>query len=159
MSKRRKYLAVALLVGVAVAGSIASALAAIGQSAAFPFKSVTAAELARGGVRVSAATPPADLPTTAAEAAAAVRRLQGRRVLEVRYVRCVDSLKAPTLDQDCWAVSIDRQGLMTPDGPGLAPSKGAKVRPRPKIRYEKIRYDLAFVDADTGNVIEARLGS
>ena len=71
-----------------------------------------------------------------------MRKYQGHRVLEVHYVRCVDSLKTPRLDQDCWAVSIDPHGVITP-GPGPT----------------KIRCDLAFVTADTGKVIEAALGS
>ena len=90
---------------------------------------------------MSAATAPANLRTTAAEAAVAVQKLQGRRALEVRSVRCVDATTAQKLDQDCWAVSIDPHGM-------VVPSQGP-------IR---IHWDLAFVDAGTGKVIEARLG-
>jgi hypothetical protein len=151
MSKRRKYLAVALLL-VAIAGSVAFAFAAIGRSAAFPFRSVTPAELARGGVKVSAATPPANLPITAAQAAATARKFQGRSTLEVRYVRCVDATKVPKLDQDCWAVSIDPHGLTALGGPAV--TLNGKTRPPSKIRY-----DLVFIDADTGKVIEGSLGS
>jgi len=139
MPERRRYLTAALVVAIATAGTLAFALAHIGRSAAFPFRSLTRAELASGGVEVSAATPPADLATTAAEAATAARKYLGHRVLEVRYVRCVDSLRTPKLDHDCWAVSIDPRGVVTP-GPATT------------------RWDLAFVAADTGKVIEARLG-
>src|SRR6266576_111941 len=99
MSKRRKYLALTLLL-CAAAGS---AFAAIGRSAAWPFNSVTPAELASGGVTLTEATPPANLPITAADAAAAASKFQGRPVLEEHYMHCVDTTKVPKLDQDCWA--------------------------------------------------------
>jgi hypothetical protein len=141
MSKRRKYLAVALVFGVVVSGSLVFALADTGQPAAFPFRSVTPAELATGGVRVSAATPPANLPTTAAEAVAAEREILGRHPLEVPYAHCADSMTARKLDHECWAVSIDTHGM-------AVPSQGPM----------KIRWGLVFVDPGTGKVIEARLG-
>jgi hypothetical protein len=157
MSKRRKYLAVALLFGLVIAGSLVLAFAEIGRSAAFPFRSVTPAELARGGVTLSAATPPADLPTTASGAAAAARKFQGgRRVLEVRYVRCVDSQKVPRLDQDCWAIAIDPHGLTGHGGPQLFANGHSKVRRR---HAQAFTYDVVFVDATSGKVIEATLGS
>jgi hypothetical protein len=157
MSKRRKCVAVALLFGVVVAGLIVFAFADIGQSAAFPFRSVTPAELARGGVTLSAATPPANLPTTASGAVATVTKFQGgRRVLEVHYARCVDSQKVPRLDQDCWAVAIDPHGLRGHGGPAVMANGHFKVR---RKHAQAFHYDVVFVDANSGKVIEATLGS
>jgi hypothetical protein len=155
MSKRAKHLTVALLMGVALTGSTAFALAEVGQSAAFPFRSVTPAELARGGVEVSAATPPANLPITAGGAVAAAKKFQGARALEVHYVRCVDNDKVPKLSEDCWAVSMNPHGIAVPGGPiVLLGSGSARARHRPTVSY-----DLVFVNASTGNVIEGTAGS
>ena len=155
MSKRRKYQSAALLLGVAVAASVDFGVAGVGQSAAFPFRSVTPAELARGGVEVSAATPPANLPTTAARAASAAHKFQGARVLEVHYARCVDSDKVPKLNEDCWAVSMNPRGVAVPGGPAvLRGGKTTKAWHAPIVRY-----DLIFVNASSGKIIEGTAGS
>jgi hypothetical protein len=126
----------------------------IGQSPAFPFRSVTPAELARGGVTLSAVTPPGNLPITAAAGAARASKFQGgRRVLEVRYARCVDNQKVPRLDQDCWAVAIDPHGLRGSGGLVVM------ANGHPKVRREQAHYDVVFVYAKSGKVIEAKLGN
>lgn len=154
MPQPRKNLAFALL-SCAAAGAIAFAFVDSGQSSAFPFTSVTPQELARGGVTLSTVSPPTDLPISAADATAAARKFAGgRRALEVRYVRCVDATKEPKLDEGCWAVSIDPHGMTAPGGPVLMPSGTSKPRPRPVVHY-----DLVFVDANSGKVIEGTLGS
>ena len=118
MSKRKKYLALTLLL-CAVVGSVVFSFAATGRSAAWPFTSVTPAELASGRVTLTAATPPANLPITAADAAAAASKFQGRPMLEEHYIHCVDTTKVPKLDQDCWAISFDTKGMSAPGGPAL----------------------------------------
>jgi hypothetical protein len=140
-----------------VAGSVAFALTRIGHSAPFPFRSVTAAELAKGaaGVTLSAATPPANLPVTASEASASASRYQGRRpALEVHYALCIDPRGGfHPIHRDCWAVSIEPDGLRPSGGIYTGP-------PNQTIPYAKVfSYDLVFVDANTGKVIEATWGS
>jgi hypothetical protein len=154
MSKRAKYLALALLLS-AVAGSIAFAAAALGRSAAWPFVSVTPAELASQGVKLTAASPPADLPISAAEATAAASKFQGGRpALETHYVHCVDTTKVPRLDEDCWAISINPKGMTAPGGAALASSSASEtITASPAIRY-----DVVFVEPHGGKVIEATLG-
>ncbi|SRR6266516_215892 len=151
MNRRRKYQALVLC--VAVAGSIAFAFSASGRSAPWPFTSVTPQELAREGVTLTAATPPANVPTTAADAAAAARKFQGHRALEVHYAHCVDTTNVPRLDQGCWAVSIDPRGMTAPGGLVLAPSAYTTTPSSPAIHY-----DVVFVDPMSGKVIEATLG-
>ena len=153
MPKRRKYLALALLL-YAVVASLAFAFA--GNGSAFPFRSVTPGELARGGLTLSSASPPANLPITAADASAAASKFQGgRRALEVHYAHCVDTDKVPRLSEGCWAVSIDPHGLKGTGGPHRFGTSGSKVR----ARSNAFHYDVVFVDANSGKVIEATRGS
>jgi hypothetical protein len=125
MSKR-KYPALFLLL-CAVAGSVAFAVIAIGRSSSWPFTSVTPADLAPVGLTLTGATPPPNLPITAADAAAAASKFQGNRVLEEHFMRCVDPNIGPKkLDRGCWAISMSGRSY---------------------------RYDVVLVDAKSGKVI------
>ena len=104
---------------------------------------------------MSAATPPANLPTTAVGAAAAASKFQGARVLEVHYVHCVDTTKVPKLNEDCWAVAMNPRGIAVPGGAVVSRSgRSPKAWHRPTVRY-----DLVFVNASSGEIIEGTAGS
>lgn len=124
---KRKYLALVLLL-CAVGGSVVFAAIEMGRSAAWPFKSVTPAELAPVGLTLTTANPSAQPSISAADAAAVAHRFQGNRVLEEHLMRCVQPNVGPRkLDRNCWAVSLTGIG---------------------------IRYDVVLVDAQNGKVIE-----
>jgi hypothetical protein len=139
------------LASAVVVGSLSLGLTSGGHSARFPFRSVTPAELAGDQISLRAATPPATLTVTAAQAAVSAREFQGGRgILEVHYARCVD--RDTGFRHDCWAVAIDPRGLAGHGAPRT-------LTPHAKVHLQPFHFDVVFVDATTGKPIEAVAGS
>jgi hypothetical protein len=74
-------------------------------------------------------------------------------LVDAQYMHCVDTTRAPAIDQDCWVVSIDPGGMKAPGGMiGLAqPSAGSS-------NGISLSYDIVFIDPASGQPIEATLG-
>jgi len=136
---------VALLLGAVAVAFGAAVLAPNGRSAPWPFKGVTPAELASQGVTLSPRSTPGTLATTASSAAAVASKFQGRPAEQVAYMHGVDTTRAPRLDQDCWAITLNAKGMTAPGG--------MLGRPSPIVRYA-----IVFVDPSSGKVIEGQEG-
>jgi hypothetical protein len=142
---RHRYLYIAAL-SLLVVGAVALLATASGRSAQpFAFTTVTPQELAGNGVTLTA--PLAALPAAAVSQAdanaAASSAVQGGAVLESHYMHCVDSwARNPTIDEDCYAVSVD---------PASIPVAGQPGEPFPA----PMKWAVVFVDS-TGQVIDIK---
>jgi hypothetical protein len=159
----RRYL---LLLCVVVGGSLAFAFLA---SAArpWPFSDVTAAEAAREGLKITPLSTPSE--AQALRAAKTAASFGGQPAEKVVYAHCVDTTKAPRLNQDCWAVSL-KPTLMRAFGPALASGAGyctyggkcsstntTGSATRSSTADSK-SWNIVFVDPATGKVIEGTEG-
>lgn len=160
---RIRYL---VLLCLLIGGSLAFVFAANG-SRPWPFRDVTAAEAARAGLKITPlSTPGKALASRAARTAA---KFGGQPAEKVVYAHCVDTTKAPRLNQDCWAVSL-KPTLMLPTGPAGASgvsactyggkcssisTSGSAVR---SSTADSKGWNIVFVDPVTGKVIEGTEG-
>jgi hypothetical protein len=88
-------------------GSRGSRNPGVANPAAVHFKTVSAAQLADGGIHL---TKPLGTSTAAAgdaAAAAGSNWFGDLKILESKFVHCVDRNLHPAVDEDCWAVSLD----------------------------------------------------
>jgi hypothetical protein len=155
-----RYLA---LVCVLIGGSLAFVFAAKG-SRPWPFRDVTAAEAASEGLKITPlSTPSMALAQRAARTAA---KFGGQPTEKVVYAHCVDTTKAPRLNQDCWAVSL-KPTLVRAEGPALASAVGyggkhfsmdtsSSAARRSTADFKG--WNIVFVDPATGKVIEGTEG-
>ena len=122
------------------AGAVFAFTTASAQSGtAVTFATIPTQKLAAVGVTLSA--PQGPIPSAAAGEAAAIAatRALGNKVLEYHYAYCTDSETA--LAEDCWAVSLDPEGLRGGGTPLIVPSPAT--------------YLLIFIDPATDAEIEA----
>jgi hypothetical protein len=149
---RRRTLIVAGVLALAVAAVVGAVLgtnARGGSSSVVTFQTVSAAQLAAAGVSLNAPTDGASAATAAvsaqAAAADALQAAPSQKVLETHFAHCVDTQMTPTLDQNCWAVSLDPGNLESNPAPGF-PAQHAT-------------YLVALIDPSSGKFLEAIDGS
>ena len=149
---RRRTLIVAgglALVVAAAVGAVLGTNARGGSSTVVAFQTVSAAQLAAAGVSLNAPTDggSASAAAVSAQAAAtdALQNTESQKVLETHFAHCVDTQMTPTLDRDCWAVSLDPSNVESSPAPGF-PAQHAT-------------YLVALIDPSSGKFIEAIDGS
>ena len=146
---RNKYTYLCLVAAcAAIAAVIALTAAPSGKSGTpFPFTSVSAAQLASGGITLSSTTAaiPADAASTSTVAQAATA-YEGAAVREMHYMHCVDTWARPQINQDCYAVSMDPSGVVVLGSPNMPPPKPAT-------------WEIELVDPTTAKVIGDRGGN
>lgn len=145
MKRNRLYL---LVLCVAIGVSLGFAFAANG-SHPWPFRDVTPAEAAREGLRITPLPTPSK--AQALQAARTAAKFGGQPAEKVVYAHCVDTTKAPRLNQDCWAISL-KPTLIAADGPALTSSPARSSTAASK------GWNIVFVDPATGKVIEGTEG-
>jgi len=125
---KRRYLIALGAVAAGIAAAIAIALTGSGRGAHGIFWSVSTKTLAAGGLRSDGLmlTAAHGRTPSAANGRAAARTASKQfssKVLEYHYVHCRDQ----TVDEDCWAVSLDPSALMLGGGapPGFPAQKKA----------------------------------
>ena len=120
-----RQVAAFVLAGIALAGAGcgASKSAAVSSPAAVYFTTVTAAQLAKGGIRLAESPNPSTPAGGRRAAAAASRWFGGLKVLQSSFAHCVDG---PAINEDCWAVSLDTAHFHPPGG---TPPQGPVAKP------------------------------
>jgi len=144
---KRRYLALAMVViaaGAVLALSIPSGRSS-GPNPAVSFSTIPAEKLAVNGIILSAAQGAmASDASGGAAAEAASSALGGRAILESHYAHCVDTQRVPAVSEDCWAVSLDPQGITS--------------NPPPGAPVQQATYVLVLIDPANDSVIEVAEG-
>jgi|SRR5579885_847218 len=138
ISKRRAAVVVA-----ATAAATALALGLVGavwsDNGGIGFQNIPASVLISTGLTLQ--PPQSTAPMTEATASAiATKAGGGQAVLGAQYAHCVVPGKVPPVDQDCWAFSLDPNGLTSTTG---VPAT----------------WFVVLVDPATGNVLLSRFGN
>lgn len=149
LTGKRRY--VGLATAAAILAAVAASLTATRGHAGspFPYSTVTPAQMAQGGVSLTAAFNAAPQAAVGLQAAAiaASRAENGARVLEDHLMHCTDEwARNPRVDQDCYAVSVDPSNV-----PVL-------INPQDPV-FNKPTWEVVFIDPTTGAVIDDRGGS
>lgn len=138
--------AAALSVGAAL-GALLLASSPTGYSSnAWPFATVTPAQLAPAGVTLSDPTSSLNGAVSLSSAESAASAAFGASVREIHAMHCVDTTAVPNIDQDCYVVSVD---------PSKVPLMSSSVMPAPDPPV----WAIVLVDPSTGKVIESRAGN
>ena len=144
------------LVMVAIATAAVAGIERGGDDAADPIRliSVDAPTLAEGGITL---LPTMGSSLISAEAAtkAAEERFRGRKANEAKFVHCVTTNQDNPLNQDCWIVSLQPDGIFasSPAPPSDAPVPGGASK------LKEATYMVVLIDPATSEVLLAQAGA